>query len=134
MTVEINGVKINGTESQNPTHAKRGVSATIYDANGEEVAYEAEGRTQYTGGVNWDTPIVDVGAYLKEGENTIRIVYNSSITNAALAAGIIAECGQMEGQTWYGAPSFYWGQEISYRSNGPVQAKLVPYKDILLAM
>ena len=73
-------VEINGTESQNPTHAKRGVSATIYDSNGEEGAYEAEGRTQHTGGFNRDTPIVDVGAYLKDGENTIRIGYNSSIT------------------------------------------------------
>lgn len=134
MTVEINGVKVNGVESQNPTKASQGVSAAIYDANGAEVAYATEGRTEYTGGVNWDKPIVDVGAYLKDGVNTIRIVYNSSITNAALAAGIISECPQGEGHAWYGATSIYWGHGVAYRSNGPAQAKLIPYKDILLAM
>ena len=133
MTVEINGVKVDGVESQNPTKAVCGVTATIYDANGEEVAYEAEGRVEYTGGVSWDKPVVDVGAYLVDGENTIRIVYNSSITNAALAAGIISERGLMDGHAWYGAPAVWWGSVVEYRSNGPQQAKLVPYKDILIA-
>ena len=130
MTVEINGVRVNGTESQNPTKKAVTVEGTVYNENGEEVAYEGtEGRVEYTGGINWDKPVVDVGEYLQDGTNTIRIVYNSSITNAALAAGLIEE-RDMVGQAWYGAPSIWWGTDVTYRSNGPAQAKLVPYRDV----
>ncbi len=91
----------------------------------------ADERSQYTGGVSWDKPIADVGQYLKNGKNTIKIVYNSSITNAAIAAGIVKE-RDMVGSAWYGAKSIWWGTDITYRSNGPAQAKLVPYKDVNL--
>ncbi len=130
MTVWINDVKVGGIESPNPTKATRGASATIYDADGSEVLCEMEGRVLYSGGVNWDKPLVDVGPYLQNGTNTIRIVYNSSITNAALAAGIISERGVMDGRAWYGATSVFWGSTVAYRSNGPQQAVLIPYKDI----
>lgn len=130
MTVEINGVKVNGTESQNPTKQTETVEGTVFDENGEEVAYEGtEGRVEYTGGINWDKPIVDVGEYLQDGTNTIKIVYNSSLTNAALAAGII-EGRDMVGTAWYGATAIWWDSDITYRSNGPAQAKLVPYRDV----
>ena len=130
MTVEINGVKVNGTESQNPTKKVTTVEGTVFNENGEEVAYEgSEGRVQYTGGVNWDKPVVDIGKYLQDGTNTIKIVYNSSLTNAALAAGVIEE-RDMVGTAWYGATSIWWGTDVTYRSNGPAQAKLVPYRDI----
>ncbi len=133
MTVEINGVKVGGKESTNPTRETKGVEGTIYDADGNEVAFESsEGRVMYTGGVNWDKPIVDVGAYLQDGTNTIRIEYNSSITNAALAAGII-EARDYTGTAWYGDPAMWWGSDIDYRSNGPAQATLIPYKNICLA-
>ena len=132
MTLEINGVKVNGAESQNPTRATQGITATILDANGEEKAYEAVGRVEYTGGISWDKPVVDVGTYLRDGTNSIRIVYNSSITNAALAAGIIQERTVEEGKAWYGSPALWWGSTVAYRANGPVQAKLVPYKDVLV--
>ena len=132
MTLEINGVKVGGVESQNPTKAVKGLTATIYDAEGAEKAYENTGRVEYTGGINWDKPQVDIGAYLVDGTNTIRIVYNSSITNAALAAGIIQPQGIGDGHAWYGAVAIYWPHVIDYRSNGPQQAKLVPYKDILI--
>ena len=133
MTLEINGVKVGGIESQNPTKAVRGLTATIYDADGNEVSYERTGRVEYTGGINWDKPQVDIGDYLVDGKNTIRIVYNSSITNAALAAGIIQEQAIGEGHAWYGAVAIYWPHVITYRSNGPQQAKLVPYRDIVVA-
>lgn len=133
MTVEINGEKVNGTESQNPTKKAVNVEGTVYNENGEKVAYEGmEGRVEYTGGISWDKPIVDVGEYLQDGTNTIRIVYNSSITNAALAAGLIEE-QDMVGQAWYEAPAIWWGTDITYRSNGPKQAKLIPYRDIQIA-
>lgn len=133
MTVEINGVKVNGTESQNPTKEVKSVTGTIFNENGEEVAYESTGgRVQYTGGINWDKPLVDVGEYLKDGTNTIKIVYNSSLTNAALAAGVIQERAVDEGKTWYEAPSIWWGSDVTYRSNGPKQAVLIPYVDINL--
>lgn len=133
MTVEINGVKVGGALSENPTKAPQGVSATIYDENGAEKSFEDSGRVEYTGGVNWDRPLVDIGAYLQDGTNTIRIVYNSSITNAALAAGVIQERAVDAGMAWYGSPAIYWGSDVAYRSNGPQQAKLIPYKDIPLA-
>ena len=130
MTVEINGVKVNGVESKNPTKKVTAVEGTVFNENGEEVAYEGtEGRVQYTGGINWDKPIADVGKYLQDGTNTIKIVYNSSLTNAALAAGVIEE-RDMVGSAWYGAPSIWWGTDVTYRSNGPAQAKIVPYRDI----
>lgn len=133
MTVEINGVKVNGTESQNPTKKPVTVEGTVYNENGEEVAYEGtEGRVSYTGGINWDKPVVDVGEYLQDGTNTIRIVYNSSLTNAALAAGIIEE-RDMVGTAWYGATSIWWGTDVTYRANGPAQAKLIPYRDVQIA-
>ena len=133
MTVEINGVKVNGTESQNPTKKPVTVEGTVYNENGEEVAYEGtEGRVSYTGGINWDKPVVDVGEYLQDGTNTIRIVYNSSLTNAALAAGIIGE-RDMVGTAWYGATSIWWGTDVTYRANGPAQAKLIPYRDVQIA-
>ena len=132
MTLEINGVHVNGAESQNATKAPATVTGTVFDAEGQEAAYEGtEGRIEYTGGVNWDKPVVDIGAYLQDGTNTIRIVYNSSITNAALAAEIITARGQ-EGRAWYGSPAIWWGTSIDYRANGPAQAKLIPYRDILI--
>lgn len=132
MTVEINGVKVGGAESQNPTKAVAKVTGKVFDENGKEVDYKgADERSQYTGGVSWDKPIADVGQYLKNGKNTIKIVYNSSITNAAIAAGIVKE-RDMVGSAWYGAKSIWWGTDITYRSNGPAQAKLVPYKDVNL--
>lgn len=133
MTLEINGVKVGGSESQNPTKAVKGLTATVYDAEGAEKAYEATGRVEYTGGINWDKPQVDIGAYLVDGTNTIKIVYNSSITNAALAAGIIQPQGIGDGHAWYGAVAIYWPHVIDYRSNGPRQAKLVPYTDVAIA-
>lgn len=133
MTLEINGVKVNGVESQNPTKAVKGLTATVCDADGAEKTYEAEGRVEYTGGVDWDKPFVDIGAYLVDGTNTVRVVYNSSITNAALAAGIIQEQGIGDGHAWYGAVAIYWPHVIAYRSNGPAQAKLIPYRDIVVA-
>ena len=133
MTVEINGVRVNGAESQNPTKKPVTVEGTVYNENGEEVAYEGtEGRVSYTGGINWDKPVVDVGEYLQDGTNTIRIVYNSSLTNAALAAGIIGE-RDMVGTAWYGATSIWWGTDVTYRANGPAQAKLIPYRDVQIA-
>ena len=132
MVVEINGVKVGGVLTQNPTKAEKAVEGTMFNAEGEEVAYTGAATAEYTGGVSWDKPIVDVGAYLQAGTNTIRIVYNSSITNAALAAGIISERGQFDGHAWYGAPAVWWGSVVEYRSNGPAQARLIPYQDILV--
>lgn len=132
MTVYINDVKVGGTISDDPAKAQISVTGTIFDETGKEVEYTAgEGRTYYTGGVNWDKPLVDVGKYLQDGTNTIMIEYNSSITNAALAAGIIEERSDMS-ITWYGSPAIWWGADVTYRTNGPEQAVLIPYRDIAL--
>ncbi len=66
--------------------------------------------------VNMNDPVLDAGAYLVDGENTIEISYGSTLTNVLLAIGKI----RVGNGSW-------GGYRIDYRSYGPAQAVVVPY-------
>jgi hypothetical protein len=74
MKVWINGKKVGGDVSTNPTKISRTVGVAI---DGSIPA----GKEQYTGGVNMMRPVADIGEYLVNGENTIYIEYGSNLTN-----------------------------------------------------
>ena len=109
MKVWINGQKVGGDVSQNPTKAP----ASIVEGY--------EGTEQYTGGVSWTKPIVDISEYLVDGENTIVIEYSSILSNYQLSRGAITEReNASSGIGW-------WGQDIKYHDFGPMQAVIVPF-------
>ena len=89
MEVWINGVKVGGDVSTNPTKVKRAVSGTI---DGQPIV----GKNLNSGGVSMTKPIVDIGAYLVDGLNTIVIDYSSSLVNVMNTSG---------------ATSSWWGYE-----------------------
>ena len=121
MKVWINGVKVGGDFSANPTKAQASVGAEIGDGCGG--TYIPEGAKEYTGGINWLKPIVDIGEYLVDGENTIVIEYSSSLTNVMLARGSIRTSSFASGGAW-------WDIDVDYRANGPAQAVIIPYVDM----
>ena len=106
MKIWINGQKVGGGLSSDPSKEPRSVIEGV------------EGLSEYTGGLNWVTPIVDVSEYLVDGENTIVIEYSSTTTNAQLASGAI-EPNPHIGNWWY--------LDCDYRAYGPAQAVLVPF-------
>lgn len=108
MKVWINGQKVGGDISQNPTKAK----ATIAEG--------AEGADQYTGGINWMNPVADISDYLVDGENTIVIEYSSSMNNVALSQGIVQETENA---------SNWWHNDTKYQSYGPSQAVIIPFAE-----
>lgn len=110
MKVWINGQKVGGEISSNPSKAKVSI------ADGQE------GKDQYTGGINWMTPKADISQYLVDGENTIEIHYNSTMGNALISTG------QIEPTT-----SSWWGYDTGVDAYGPQQAKIVPYTLTALA-
>jgi len=117
MKVWINDVKVGGGASANPTKAQRSVGVPIDGAI-------PEGNVLYSGGVDWMTPVADIGAYLADGVNTIRIEYASDLTNRTMQMGITTE--RLPFNLGAGA---HWGHNVTYRDYGPVQAVLVPYVD-----
>ncbi len=106
MKVWINGVKVGGDISQNPTKAQ------------QSIVEGYEGAQEYSGGIDWNEPIVDIGAYLVDGENTIVIEYSSNLINAVLTEGILVESEDYNG---------WWNNDVKYLSYGPAQAVIVPY-------
>lgn len=126
MKVWINGQKVGGDVSTNPTKRKVDVGGvgkpTIDDGTGQQVPLV--GTEQYTGGVSWTKPVADVSDYLVDGENDIRIEYNSALSNVQLNRGAIAE-GPISGfgGTW-------WGYNNVYLDFGPRQAKIVPFVEV----
>ena len=111
MKIWINGVKVGGEVSSNPTKAK----ASIADGS--------QGVDQYTGGISYTKPIADISQYLKNGQNAIKIVYNSNLCNAALSADLIRE------GTGFNP---WWGFDTKVLSYGPSQAVIQPYVKTLL--
>ncbi|HHW00657.1 MAG TPA: hypothetical protein GXX36_14055 [Clostridiaceae bacterium] len=111
MKVWINGQKVGGDVSQNPTKVKASVGEGF------------EGKDLYSGGVNWVKPIVDISPYLVDGENEIVIEYSSTLTNVQLARGAIRE--QMHNRGW-------WNNNCKYFSYGPSQAVIVPFVEKVL--
>ena len=124
MKVWINGEKVGGGVSANPTKAKKDVGglgkATIDDGTGTQVPLV--GKDLYTGGISWTKPVADISAYLKDGENKIVIEYNSVLSNVQLDRGVIRE--QANSRTW-------WQNDQKYLSFGPSQAKIVPFVDVV---
>lgn len=106
MKVWINDQKVGGEISTALSKAK----AVIAEGN--------EGKDQYTGGISWKKPVVDISKYLVDGENKIVIEYSSSITNAALINGIVSE--KIDSNGWH-------NNDCTYEAYGPVQAVIVPF-------
>lgn len=126
MKVWINGVKVGGDISTNPTKVKKGLGVEISDGKGGTISLD--GEDEYTGGINLMNPIFDATKYLKDGENTIEIEYSSDLTNVMLAEGKIApqKFGEGEGR----AKGTWWGKEVAVRAYGPAQAKVIPFVDV----
>jgi hypothetical protein len=129
MKVWINGHKVGGAVSANPTKVRKDVGgvgkATIDDGAGNQIPLI--GKDIYTGGVNWIKPVADVSSYLVDGENQIVIEYSSALANVQLDRGAIPEQRPMtSNRTW-------WGNNQVYLDFGPKQAKIVPFVDVLHA-
>lgn len=128
MEVWINGQKVGGHVSTNPTKVKKDVGgvgkATIDDGTGTQVPLV--GKDLYTGGVSFTKPIADVSDYLIDGTNEIVIEYSSALANVQLDRGVITEQAPLTGYM----NMQWWGNDQVYLANGPSQAKLVPFVDV----
>ena len=105
MELYVNGTKVGGKISENPTKAP----------NHLVEGYGTDSR--WTGGINWIVPVADIGEYLVDGENTIEIVYSSSLGNVRYNGRDTINKGN-----WLGVHS-------KLQPYGPAQAVLVPYVD-----
>jgi hypothetical protein len=123
MKVWINGQKVGGRVSTNPTKARKDVGGvgkpTIDDGTGNQVPLV--GKDQYTGGISLTKPLIDISPYLKHGVNRIVIEYSSTLQNLQLDRGVIAE--QLMLRSW-------WQNDQVYLDYGPKQAKIVPFVEI----
>ncbi|GAA1869594.1 glycosyl hydrolase [Asanoa iriomotensis] len=123
MKVWINGRKVGGHVSTNPTKVKKDVGgvgkATIDDGTGHQVPLV--GKDEYTGGISLTKPVVDVSPYLKDGVNQIVIDYSSTLQNLQLDRGVIPE--QVTLRNW-------WENDQVYLDYGPKQAKIVPFVEV----
>jgi hypothetical protein len=124
MEVWINGEKVGGDVSTNPTKVKRDVGGvggpTIDDGTGHQVPLV--GQDLYTGGVSWTKPVVDISPYLVDGENQIVIEYSSVLSNVQLDRGVITEQTPLlrrRGTLW-------WGNDQVYLDFGPGRQRSSP--------
>lgn len=128
MKVWINGRKVGGQVSTNPTKVRKDVGgvgkSTIDDGTGTQVPLV--GKDLYTGGLNWIKPLVDASPYLVDGENTIVIEYNSALSNVQLDRGVIPVQAPRVGRR----DTRWWHNDQVYLSFGPKQAKIVPFVDV----
>ncbi|MCL2165307.1 MAG: hypothetical protein FWH55_13200, partial [Oscillospiraceae bacterium] len=115
MKVWINGQKVGGGLSVNPTKEKKSVGMAIDGAI-------PEGAILYSGGISWMKPVADIGAYLVDGKNEIVIEYSSDLTNRKLQMGHVSVNRPF---STIGGP--WWGYNRDYRAYGPSQAVIVPY-------
>ncbi|MCL2164778.1 MAG: hypothetical protein FWH55_10415 [Oscillospiraceae bacterium] len=113
MKVWINGQKVGGDVTSNPTKAKRSVGIAI---DGVIPA----GKDLYSGGVNLTKPVADIGPYLVDGKNEIYIEYSSSLTNVQITRGVITGALPALIYNWH-------NHIVDYRAYGPAQAVIVPY-------
>lgn len=109
MKIWINGKKVGGSFFQN--ESKDNFSSSK----------EKNKKHSYIGGINWINPVIDVSDYLVNGKNTIIIEYSSTLTNVALAEGLIKEMKNV---------SDWWNNDVEYQSYGPSQATIVPFVEI----
>ena len=70
-------------------------------------------------------PVMDISAYLVEGENTVEMEYRSTWTNRLLADGIIKVTHEYEGSF----RKLWGGFDVNWRSYGPEQAVVIPYME-----
>lgn len=128
MEVWINGKKVGGEVSTNPTKVKRDVGGvdgpTIDDGTGQQVPLE--GHDLYTGGVSWTKPVADVSDYLVDGPNEIVIEYSSALSNVQLDRGVITEQSPRIGYR----NSRWWDVNQVYLPFGPQQARLLPFAEV----
>jgi len=128
MTVWINGQKVGGHPSTNPTKATKDVGgvgkATIDDGTGRQVPLE--GEDLWTGGISWTRPVADVSRYLVDGTNHIEIEYSSALANVQLDRGIVPVQTPKVGRN----NVLWWGNDQKYLSFGPRQAVLEPFVDV----
>ena len=121
--VWINGKKVGGEVSTNPTKVKRDVGgvnrATIDDGTGQQIPLV--GKDLYTGGVSWTKPVADISEYLVDGQNEIVIEYASVLSNVQLDRRVVTET--QHNRSW-------WNNATKYLEFGPKQAKLVPFVDV----
>jgi len=127
MVVWINGEKVGGHVSTNPTKVRKDVGgvgkATIDDGRGNQVPLV--GTDLSTGGINWSTPVADISDYLVDGENTIVIEYSSALSNVQLDRGIVPVQTPRIARN-----NPWWRNDQKYLSFGPQQAKIVPFVDV----
>lgn len=116
MEVWINGQKVGGTVSTNPTKVTRDVGGTVGDGYGNQVPLV--GEDLYTGGVSFTKPVADISEYLVDGENQIVIDYSSALANVQLDRGVITEQSPLNG--FRGVQ--WWGNDQVYLDFGPKQA------------
>lgn len=125
MEVYINGVRVGGEVSTNPSKVKKGLDIEISD--GKDGTILLEGKDEFTGGVSLMDPIFDATPYLQDGENTIEIEYSSDLTNVLLGKGVITAQSFGEGEGW--SKGTWWGKAVAVRSYGPAKAKVIPFVD-----
>src|SRR5699024_4978811 len=120
MKVWINGTKVGGDVSTNPSKVSQDVGGvgrpTIDDGTGQQVPLV--GEDLYTGGVSWTKPVVDVSPYLVDGANEILIEYSSVLSNVQLDRGVVEE--EQHSGNW-------WNNSTQYLEFGPRQAVIVPF-------
>ncbi|WP_204036461.1 glycosyl hydrolase [Micromonospora qiuiae] len=128
MKVWINGRKVGGGVSTNPTKVRKDVGGvgkpTIDDGTGRQVPLV--GKDLYTGGVSWTKPVADVSDYLVDGQNKIVIEYSSALANVQLDRGVITEQAPLERRR----DTRWWHNDQVYLEFGPKQAKLVPFVEL----
>ncbi|MEI5673239.1 MULTISPECIES: Ig-like domain-containing protein [unclassified Nocardioides] len=128
MVVWINGKKVGGEVSTNPTKVRKDVGGvgkpTIDDGRGNQVPLV--GSDLHTGGISWTKPIADVSDYLVDGKNDIVIEYSSALANVQLDRGIVPVQTPKVGRNGV----LWWHNDQKYLSNGPQQAKIVPFVDV----
>ncbi|MEE6286870.1 glycosyl hydrolase [Georgenia sp. MJ173] len=123
MKVWINGEKVGGHVSTNPTKVTRDVGGvagpTIDDGTGQQVPLV--GDDLYTGGLNWMDPQADISPYLVDGENEIVIEYNSVLSNVQLDRGVVSV--DEHRMNW-------WKNTQDYLEFGPRQAVITPFVEV----
>jgi hypothetical protein len=123
MEVWINGRKVGGRVSTNPTKLRKDVGGvgkpTIDDGTGRQVPLV--GKDLWTGGISWTTPVADISDYLVDGQNTVVIEYSSSLTNVQLDRGVITPNQHYRG---------WWKNTQDYQAYGPERARIVPFVEV----
>ncbi|MEE6274185.1 glycosyl hydrolase [Georgenia sp. MJ206] len=123
MKVWINGQKVGGHVSTNPTKVARDVGGvggpTIDDGTGQQVPLV--GDSLYTGGLNWMDPQADISPYLVDGQNEIVIEYSSVLSNVQLDREVVSAEEHFRG---------WWKNNQEYLEFGPRQAVITPFVEL----